>query len=573
MITLYDNDGNIVAGPATSYGTSVNLSTNLGLSTLPNGIYQWTLTTYDNAGNSTNGGPYIFTVLQPVSLGQIAGVMDFTSLFGTVVQSGNTYYTNTTQLQAILASNMATTVSINGNLSPTIIVFNLFTPFPYGVQAIQLTAGDGLKNLTALFTAGVLTPFSTVKSVILDTISPTNLTLLSPANGGTVTGTFTLDWSDAVDSGAGLSGYIYHIDNNSSFSSIDVSGSTVNSTINLTTGGLTTGTYYWRVRAYDKVSNMITSDTGSFIVGTTTVISTDTTANDFEFDDIDDADLDESYTSDEITVSGLGSGIQVLASVTDGVLFINGSVVGTTGMVDNGDDIEVEMISSDEEDEEVSTTLSIGSVSDEWNITTDNSNSDDSDLSRGERLQLALIFDLLVDTYEGNPSRALAFFQTLENAIESLLDDNDLSNGEEQSLEYFLELIQDYIDDEFDGVETVLIYTAPNNKKYRVAFDETRNAYYSPDFIKPAYFDTKEAFASYIDRQNPGSKAGKWSDGELVDGSDGTPNLGTNVIVAPNGKVYRIVKSGNLWTSPDFQTPRTFASENELRNFIIANNR
>jgi len=300
---LYDNDGNIVAGPATSYGTSVNLSTNMGLSTLSNGIYQWTLTTYDDAGNSTNGGPYIFTVLQPVSLGQIAGVMDFASLFGTVVQSGTTYYTNTTQLQAILASNMSTSVSINGNLSPTIIGFNLFAPFPYGVQAIQLTAGDGLKNLTALFTTGVLTPFSTVKSVILDTISPTNLTLLSPANGGTVTGTFTLDWSDAVDSGAGLSGYVYHIDNNSGFASVDVSGSTINSTVTLTTGGLNTGTYYWRVRAYDIVSNMVTSDTGSFVVGTTTVISTDTTADDFEFDDIDDADLDESYTSDEITVS------------------------------------------------------------------------------------------------------------------------------------------------------------------------------------------------------------------------------------------------------------------------------
>lgn len=212
---MYDNDGNIIAGPAISYGTSVNLSTNLGLSTLPNGIYQWTLTTYDNAGNSSNGGPYIFTVLQPVSLGQIAGVLDFASLFGNVVQSGNTYYTNTTQLQAILASNMSTTVSINGNLSPTIIGFNLFSPFPYGVQAIQLTAGDGLKNLTALFTTGVLTPFSTVKSVILDTMTPTNLTLLSPANGGTVTGTFTLDWSDAIDSGAGLSGYVYQIDNNS----------------------------------------------------------------------------------------------------------------------------------------------------------------------------------------------------------------------------------------------------------------------------------------------------------------------------------------------------------------------
>lgn len=243
--------------------------------------------------------------------------MDFASLFGTVIQSGSTYYTNTTQLQALLASNMATTVAINGNISPTVVGFNLLSPFHYGVQAIQLTPGEGAKNITALFTAGVLTPFSTVKVVILDTIAPTNLTLLSPANGGTVTGNFVLDWSDALDdSGSGLSGYVYQIDNNSGFSSIDVSGSTINSSITLTTGGLTAGTtYYWRVRAFDHVNNYVTSDTGSFIVNLV-VPSSDTTPDSFSLNDVNNANTDETYVSNQITVSGLGSGVQVLASVS-----------------------------------------------------------------------------------------------------------------------------------------------------------------------------------------------------------------------------------------------------------------
>lgn len=573
MITVYDNDGHIVAGPAVTYGTSVNLSTNLGVSTLPNGIYQWTVTTYDNAGNSSNGGPYIFTVLQPVVLGQIAAVMDLASLFGTVVQSGSTYYTNTTQLQAIVASNMSTTVSINGNLSPTIVGFNIFTPFPYGVQAIQLTPGDGVKNLTALFTAGVLTPFSTVSVVVLDTVAPNNLTLLSPANGGTVTGTFTLDWSDAVDSGAGLSGYVYQIDNNSAFNSIDLSGTTANSTITISTGLTTNTLYYWRVKAFDIVSNTVTSETGTFIIGTVSSSSADTTPNNFSFDDEDNADLDTSYISNQITVGGLGSGIQVLASVNHGVLYINNAVVGTTGMVDNGDKVKVELISSNDEGESVSATVTIGTVSDTWKVTTDDNAGDNSNLSRGEKLQLSLIFDLLVDTYKDNPTRALAFFQTLENAIDDMLDDDHLSRSEKDALKYFRDLIRNYIDDEFDGQATTLIYTAPNGKKYRVAMDEARNAYYSPDFIKPAYFDSKASFASYIDRQNPGANAGKWSDGKLLNGTNGTPNLGSNVVVAPNGKVYRITHSGNVWTSPDFLSPKSFSSETELKNYIISHNK
>lgn len=352
-----------------------------------------------------------------------------------------------------------------------------------------------------------------------------------------------------------------------------MSGATVNSTISLTTGGLTAGTtYYWRVKAFDIVSNTITSDTGSFIVGTVSSSSTDTTPNSFSFNDEDNADLDTSYISDQITVAGLGSGVQVLASVNHGVLYINNAVVGTTGMVDNGDKIKIELISSQNEGDDVSATLTVGNVSDTWTVTTDNNGNSNADLSRGERLQLSLIFDLLVETYQDNPSRALAFFQTLENAIQDMLDGNDLSHSEEQSLQYFLDLIQNYIDDEFHGQSTTLIYTAPNAKRYRVAFDEARNAFYSPDFVKPAYFDSKNSFASYIDRQNPGSSAGHWSDGSLLDGTNGTPNLGNNVIVAPNGKVYRITHTGNLRTSPDFTYSKTFASEAALRDYIIAHN-
>lgn len=344
---------------------------------------------------------------------------------------------------------------------------------------------------------------------------------------------------------------------------------------------MTTGTYYWIVKAYDMVNNITTSETGSFVVVSTSTPSTTGTPNNFSFDDEEDADLDESYTSNEITVAGLNVGQQVLASVSDGILLINGAPVGTTGLVDNGDEISVTLISSDEYDETVSTTVTIGTKSDTWSITTmeeedDYDDDEDSDLSKTQKLQIQLLFDLLVETYEDNLSRALAFFQTLANAIEDMLDDDDLSNNEEQALEYFLELIEDYIDDELsDEVVDELIYTAPNGKKYRVAFDETRDAYYSPDFIKPAFFNTKEAFANYIDRQNPGANPGRFSEGILVgEGSNGQlPNLGNDVIVAPNGKVYRVTVSAGKYTSPDFTYPRSFNSLTELRNYIIQHNK
>lgn len=179
-------------------------------------MYTWYLTVYDNAGHSTTTGPITFAFL-PALGGQIAGAVTLSSNFGTVKFLTGQYYSNTTQLVATLVANMHLSASINGNITPNVAGISLIPPFPLTTQAIQLTPGEGTKTLTTVFSTGALTPLSVVKTVILDQTAPNIFTLLSPANGASVTGAFTLDWSDSNDSVSGLSGYYYQVDNHSGF--------------------------------------------------------------------------------------------------------------------------------------------------------------------------------------------------------------------------------------------------------------------------------------------------------------------------------------------------------------------
>lgn len=131
--------------------------------------------------------------------------MEIQSLFGNVVSYGGSLYTNTTQLQAALFANIASNVAINGNISPNIIGVPLIMPYPYTLQAINLTLGDGTKNISALFTAGILNPYSVAKQIILDTTAPSVPILTAPINGVAVNGTIALSRSGASDAGAGIS--------------------------------------------------------------------------------------------------------------------------------------------------------------------------------------------------------------------------------------------------------------------------------------------------------------------------------------------------------------------------------
>lgn len=90
---------------------------------------------------------------------------------------------------------------------------------------------------------------------------PTQVTLVSPANGATGVSTSpTLDWSNV----SGTSSYALVVDNNSDFSSPKVNQSGITSSNKSISGLSWNTTYYWRVRATNPCGTGSWSSTWSF---------------------------------------------------------------------------------------------------------------------------------------------------------------------------------------------------------------------------------------------------------------------------------------------------------------------
>jgi len=112
-----------------------------------------------------------------------------------------------------------------------------------------------------------------------------------------------------------------------------------------------------------------TTDTESVTVQ---VVAPDTTADAFAFANVTDASLSTLYTSSAVTISGLGNGISVNVNATNGAeTSVNGGAFSTsTKTVTNGSTLAVRMTSSASYNTGKSTTVSVGSVTGVWSITT-----------------------------------------------------------------------------------------------------------------------------------------------------------------------------------------------------------
>jgi hypothetical protein len=69
----------------------------------------------------------------------------------------------------------------------------------------------------------------------LDTINPTDPTLTTPTSGSITSGTITLTWSAATDTGVGLSGYRWYVSSTGTFATISLSGFTTGVSTTLAT--------------------------------------------------------------------------------------------------------------------------------------------------------------------------------------------------------------------------------------------------------------------------------------------------------------------------------------------------
>ncbi len=98
--------------------------------------------------------------------------------------------------------------------------------------------------------------------------------------------------------------------------------------------------------------------------------SPDTTPDAFTFSDVTDATLSTEYTSNSFTVSGINTGTSISVSGAGTYSVNNGAFTSVSGTVNNGDTISVKQTSSASSSTGVSTTLTIGGVSDTYTVTT-----------------------------------------------------------------------------------------------------------------------------------------------------------------------------------------------------------
>lgn len=299
----------------------------------------------------------------------------------------------------------------------------------------------------------------------------------------------------------------------------------------------------------------------------------------FEFDEIKNADIDEYYKSNSITIKWLSSDWYSFAYLQSGVwaLFINDRFVWTQWYVENWDKIYIEMWSSSEYNQTTKTTLIVwwgaNTISGDFKITTRGwiNGRDDTDLSPMQKLWGIVFVDSLVEMYQYDEEKLATFLSTFMQVLQDKSDyyAKEIQKAEEDwddELAQEYKLYKDAIDflyitvkHRYNNIEVEdrTVYIAPNGKQYLVEYDEDRMAYTSPDFVRAKYFPTRELFTNHIDLNNPKT----WSWGIIG-----------NVITTHNGKVYTIYETNWKWTSSNFRTAKYFDTKEDIINHILANN-
>ena len=449
---------------------------------------------------------------------------------------------------------------------------------------ITATGSDGLRTLYVYLFTGNESRY-VVLTWTLDTTVPTVPTLSSPASGTVIaSSTATLSWAAATDgAGIGLSWYRWYVSDTDAFGAVLLSGfvasPSVSATPDLTQLPTLTGTYYWKIRSMDKLWRTNESLTRAFYYS-----GADYTPNSFSFDAVANATLNRTYLSSTETVTGMSAGVYSLARVTKWILYIDGDPVGITGLVTNGDTVNIELISSNEYDDVIYSTLAIGGFStSSFRITTkvdpgtiDNSldNGISSNLSTTQELQIVSIFLSLKDMYSDESLRT-TFFTTLMNSLQNQIDSLDATNDADKidALQYLYDVIDSYLwwtNGTNDTTSSVFVgnsdrYVAPNGRVYQITHNG--NTYTSPDFIFKKTFTTLDAMKAYIDVNNGGSygwtSVGTWNTATVDQTWQSAP------YVAPNGKSYRLFKTvDGRYSSYNFASSKYFVSVESMKSYI-----
>ena len=230
--------------------------------------YQLKISTDDSAGN--HGGfaiPFTVDNVAPSVTISAPSNEQFTKNSDVVAFSAHDDAALTSVTYGIVGQGAPVTVAASGsNQSYSVPVgsFNL----PDGFYTFRMIATDTAGNVSV----------TADRNFKVDNTAPSVSSLIAPSNGAILgTGTFLLDWSDATDAGSGVAYYEYQAATDPTVSN-GVLTNPIYKTINnqgplsesqVQASGSPDGTYYWQVRATDKVGNVGNwSDVGIVTVDT-----------------------------------------------------------------------------------------------------------------------------------------------------------------------------------------------------------------------------------------------------------------------------------------------------------------
>lgn len=265
------------------------------------------------------------------------------------------------------------------------------------------------------------------------------------------------------------------------------------------------------------------------------------------------------YTSNTFSVAGL-TGRTLITISSWALLYINGSWVGTSGMINNNDPLKIEMFASEEYDESVSSSIIVGSLTWTFTVTTKPKQPDTCVLTKEEKESIQEVFSGLIEQY-GENTKLTTLMSTMKSMIKDMQDFNYDCN-----LDYLEGLAEAYLEGKESDTDTMHI--APNCKKYTVIYNEEKKWYTSSNLKVKQYFATRESLIRFIDSKNPGDchVVNYESDDEEY------KELDDNMYVAPNGKVYEISETAGVHSSPTMISKKEFPTKDALLYFIDKNN-
>lgn len=547
---------------STSYTTADHYTRTTG-SSLPAGSYSGTCVVLTGNGVGPQCSPNLnLYITDPVVPNTCNNNFEGNVIpLNAVLASGVSYFSNTTGIMLGISATNPVAYTITGGFTGTPLTGSYtWAQFSHVItRPIYLTGVNTRNNIYSIFTTWTCEYTEALRRIYVDTINPTQPVITSPSTWASVCSSWStrFSWTAATDTGAWISGYRYSIRHASG--TIYANGVDSGITgVTLLTQNMLLGDYTRTVQVVDLVGNTSISATGTFSISpnscSTWVYGTGIQIIG-SLSSILNADLDTVYGSEIFYVRWLSW--SALISINNWTLIINGTGIGTTGMITSHDELKIELVSSDQYDEMVSSTVSVAGLTWVFNVTTKNWA---CDLTRTQQLAITRVYGLLKDQYDGNTSLLNDFLATFQGILG---DETDIS--EDCSLGYLLQLINDDLDG--FAIDTSN-HIAPNCKEYQISYNDSERAYYSPMMKNRYYFINRETLIRHIDFYNAGdchiNTYGNvsWSDNRNT----------ANIHVAPNGKIYHITSAGAGYTSVDLVWSKYFDSFMTMTNYVDSRN-